>query len=385
MTKNLVILGSTGSIGTQALEVVDALGSIRVVGLAAGRSIDRLEQQIRKYRPLAVAVTDLPAAEELKRRLLGESVRIFSGPGALEALARWEEADTVLVAVAGKVGLAPTLAAIRAGKTIALANKETLVSGGELVTSLVKQYGVKLLPVDSEHSAIFQSLQGNEGNPVERILLTASGGPFRGKTRSALENVTAQEALKHPNWSMGPKVTIDSSTLMNKGLEVMEARWLFDVPPEKIQVLIHPQSIVHSGVEYADGAVMAQLGCPDMRLPIQYALTWPRRLPNSFPRLNLFEVGTLTFEEPDRETFPCLELAYQALRLGGTAPAVLNAANEAAVGYFLQNRLRYLDIPRLIADALAAYTNTPADSLESLLRADAWGTAFAADWLRQNH
>ena len=285
--------------------------------------------------------------------------------------------DTVVTSVVGNVGLKPTFAAIRAGKNIALANKETLVSAGQLVMDLAKKHNVKIYPVDSEHSAIFQSLQGNEGNRIARILLTASGGPFRGKKRAELEQVTVADALAHPNWQMGKKITIDSATLMNKGLEVMEAKWLFDVEVDQIEVLVHPQSIVHSAVEYEDGAIIAQMGEPDMRIPIQYALTYPKRVKNSFPRVDFVKRSNLTFEKPDMETFQCLSLAYRALKTGGTLPAVLNGANEVAVARFLKGELTFLQIPALIERTMDAYTVKYEYTLDDLLEADAWARAYA--------
>ncbi len=299
----------------------------------------------------------------------------------LKAAATLDGVQTVVTSVVGNVGLEPTFAAIAAGKDIALANKETLVSAGQLVMDHVRRYGVSIYPVDSEHSAIFQSLQGNEGNAVRRILLTASGGPFRGKKRKELQTITAKDALRHPNWSMGRKITIDSATLMNKGLEVMEAKWLFDVETEQIEVLVHPQSIIHSAVEYEDGAVIAQMGEPDMRVPIQYALTYPRRLKNSFPKIDFFARNTLTFEKPDRETFRCLALAYQALETGGTLPAVLNGANEVAVARFLEGEISFLQIPLLIENVMDAYTVKYEYTLEDLLEADAWARACASKFV----
>lgn len=375
--RKISILGSTGSIGTQTLEVVENLGNIQVAAITGNHNIDLLEKQARTFHPTLVAVMDAKNAESLKGRLADTDIRIVSGMEGLVEAATWEEADTVVTSVVGNVGLKPTFAAIRAGKNIALANKETLVSAGGLVMELAKQHGSKIYPVDSEHSAIFQSLQGNEGNAIRRILLTASGGPFRGKKRDELLGVTAADALAHPNWSMGKKITIDSATLMNKGLEVMEAKWLFDVAVDQIEVLIHPQSIVHSAVEYEDGAIIAQMGEPDMRIPIQYALTYPKRVKNPFPRVDFALRSQLTFEKPDLDTFRCLSLAYRALKTGGTLPAVLNGANEVAVARFLQGEISFLEIPALIERTMDAYTVKYDYSLEDLLEADAWAKAYA--------
>lgn len=376
--KTISILGSTGSIGTQTLEVVEEIGGIRVAAITGNQNIDLLEQQARKFRPELVAVMDKGKAEMLKGRLADTDIFICAGMEGLKKAATLADVQTVVTSVVGNVGLEPTFAAISAGKNIALANKETLVSAGQLVMDLVKQNNVSIYPVDSEHSAIFQALQGNEGNAVRRILLTASGGPFRGKKRADLQHITAEDALKHPNWSMGKKITIDSATLMNKGLEVMEAKWLFGVETEQIEVLVHPQSIVHSAVEYEDGAVIAQMGEPDMRVPIQYALTYPKRVKNSFPKVDFFAHSALTFERPDRETFPCLSLAYAALNAGGTMPAVLNGANEVAVARFLNGEISFLQIPMLIESVMDAYTVKYEYTLEDLLEADAWAKAFAA-------
>ena len=379
--KTIAVLGSTGSIGTQTLEVVEELGNIRVAAISGNQNIDLLEKQARKFRPELVAVMDGKKAELLKSRLADTNIRGCAGMEGLKAAATLDGVQTVVTSVVGNVGLEPTFAAIAAGKDIALANKETLVSAGQLVMDHVRRYGVSIYPVDSEHSAIFQSLQGNEGNAVRRILLTASGGPFRGKKRKELQTITTKDALRHPNWSMGRKITIDSATLMNKGLEVMEAKWLFDVETEQIEVLVHPQSIIHSAVEYEDGAVIAQMGEPDMRVPIQYALTYPRRLKNSFPKIDFFARNTLTFEKPDRETFRCLALAYQALETGGTLPAVLNGANEVAVARFLEGEISFLQIPLLIENVMDAYTVKYEYTLEDLLEADAWARACASKFV----
>lgn len=373
--KTLSILGSTGSIGTQALKVVRELNrtgrtQFRVAVLAAHHNVELLEQQAREFFPEAVAVYDLAAAADLRIRLRDMDVKVLEGIDGLCEAAAWEGVDITLNSVVGMVGLRPTLAAIKARKTLALANKETLVAGGALVMEAAKQNSVDILPVDSEHSAIFQCLQGNNKGELRRILLTASGGPFFGRTREELENVTPEQALAHPNWSMGAKVTIDSATMMNKGLEVMEARWLFDVLPDKIQVAVHRESIVHSMVEYDDRSVIAQLGVPDMCLPIQYALTYPERLPSPVGELDLFAVQSLSFYPPDLNAFPCLDIAIRALKRGGLAPAAVNGANEEAVGAFLQGRLGFMQIPELCARAMERQPDQPANSVEDVLEAD---------------
>ena len=375
--RKISILGSTGSIGTQTLEVVEILENIKVMAITGNSNVKLLEEQARKFQPELIAVMDEKNAEILKEKLSDLNIRVVSGMNGLVEAATYEGVDTVVTSVVGNVGLKPTFEAIRAGKNIALANKETLVSAGQLVMDLAKKHNINIYPVDSEHSAIFQSLQGNEGNKIERILLTASGGPFRGKNREELLHVTAADALKHPNWSMGNKITIDSATLMNKGLEVMEAKWLFGVDVDQIEVLVHPQSIVHSAVEYEDGAIVAQLGEPDMRVPIQYALTYPKRIKNPFPRVDFTQRNNLTFDKPDMETFKCLSLAYRALKTGGTLPAVLNGANEVAVARFLKGDIGFLDIPELIEQTMDAYTVKYEYTLEDLLEADAWAKAYA--------
>lgn len=375
--RKISILGSTGSIGTQTLEVVENLENIKVMAITGNSNIDLLEKQARKFHPELVAVMNEKNAEILKGRLADQKIRIVSGMDGLVEAATYEGVDTVVTSVVGNIGLKPTFEAIRAGKNIALANKETLVSAGQLVMDLAKKHHIHIYPVDSEHSAIFQSLQGNTGNRIQRILLTASGGPFRGKKREELEHVTAADALAHPNWSMGKKITIDSATLMNKGLEVMEAKWLFDVDVDQIEVLIHPQSIVHSAVEYEDGAIIAQLGEPDMRVPIQYALTYPKRVKNPFPRVDFAQRSNLTFDKPDMDTFKCLSLAYRALKTGGTLSAVLNGANEVAVARFLKGEISFLQIPALIEQTMDAYTVKYEYTLEDLLEADAWAKAYA--------
>ena len=351
--KSLVILGSTGSIGTQALEVATQAG-YSVLALAAARQVDAIEAQIRAFRPAYAAMYDEAAAADLRARVADIPVKVLSGMEGLCALASLPEADMVLNSVVGMVGLRPTLAAIEAGKDVALANKETLVAGGAFVMDAVAEAGVRLLPVDSEHSAIFQCLQGcpPTERALKRIILTASGGPFFGRTREQLSQVTLADALKHPNWSMGQKITVDSATMMNKGLELIEARWLFDMPPEKIDVVVHRESIVHSLVEYDDNAVVAQLGVPDMRVPIQYALTYPARLPSPVKQLRLEDWATLTFAAPDDEAFPTINMARRALSQGGLYPAALNAANEVAVAAFIAGEIGFLDIVCVAGAAL---------------------------------
>lgn len=354
---NIAIIGSTGSIGTQTLEVVDSYPGIKVHGISAYSDIDLLEKQIRKYKPKIAAVVKEDKAKELKLRTADTNVKIVSGNEGVCEVATVNGADLVVTAVVGISGLKPTIEAIKQKKNIALANKETLVTGGHIVTKLCKEYGTKLLPVDSEHSAIFQSLQGFDKGDIKRIILTASGGPFFGKTKEELSCVTLEQALKHPNWSMGAKVTIDSSTLVNKGLEVIEAKWLFGVDASKIKVLVHRQSVVHSMVEYEDNGVMAQLGTPDMKLPIQYAITYPKRLAMQGNELDFTKYQTLTFEEPDMDTFYALKLAYDAAREGGVLPTVFNSADEEAVLLFREKRITYLDITRLIGEAMERIKN----------------------------
>lgn len=377
MEHNIAILGSTGSIGTQSLDVIRQSPDLHVLGLSANHNIELLEVQAREFLPRLVCVCDEDKAKELKVRLADTNIRVVSGPEGMCEVATLDGADTVLTAVMGIAGLSPTIAAIKSGKNIALANKETLVAAGELVTALARQHGVSLLPVDSEHSAVFQSLAGlREKKQLKKIILTASGGPFYGKRREDLSVVTPEMALRHPNWDMGAKITVDSSTLVNKGLEVIEARWLFGAAPDEIDVVVHPQSIIHSMVEYIDGSVIAQLGLPDMRLPIAYALTYPDRVPLRGEALDLTKIGRLTFSEPDTAAFPALPLAYEALRAGGTMCAVYNGADEAAVELFLQRRIDYLDIASVIEGAMRAYTNTKADTLGAVLDADRWARDY---------
>lgn len=350
--KKIAILGSTGSIGTQTLSVVAEHGDIEVVGLACGGNVALMEEQMRRFSPKLVSVWEERDAADLSARTADLGIPVRHGMEGLIEVAAMEESGLLVTAIVGMLGLKPTIAAMEAGKDIALANKETLVTAGHLIMPLAREKGVSILPVDSEHSAIFQSLQGSAGNPIRRIWLTASGGPFRGRSRKELAHVQALDALKHPNWSMGKKVTIDSSTLVNKGLEVMEARWLFDVSLDQIEVVIHPQSVIHSAVEYEDGSVIAQLGVPDMRLPIQYALYYPGRRPLSGQRLDLFALQALTFERPDTETFRGLLLAFRAMERGGNAPAMYNAANECAVELFLNNKIPWLEIPEILEAAM---------------------------------
>ncbi|MEE1161337.1 MAG: 1-deoxy-D-xylulose-5-phosphate reductoisomerase [Acutalibacteraceae bacterium] len=366
--KRLIILGSTGSIGVQALEVAERNG-YRVTALAAGKNTRLLEKQARKFKPDIVAVSDESAAQDLKIRLQDTDIKVLVGQDGVCAAAQYE-GDIVLNAIVGIAGLRPTLAAIDAGKTIALANKETLVAGGEIVNRRLKETGVKLLPVDSEHSAIFQSLQGAPHGSVKKILLTASGGPFYGKTKKDLESVTVKDALNHPNWSMGAKITVDSATLMNKGLEVIEAVRLFDVAPDDIEVLVHRQSIVHSGIELSDGAVIAQLGTPDMRLPIQYALTYPERADFAFEHLSLADIGSLTFARPDTDTFRCLPICIEAVKRGGLAPAAVNGANEEAVALFLSGKIKFLQIAEMAQKALDSVNNKKEYTIEDVFEAD---------------
>lgn len=346
--KKIAILGSTGSIGTQTLDIVREQGDIQVVAMAAGSNISLLEAQMREFKPSLVSVWDEKKAKELRTNTKDLGIKIVSGMEGLLEVSVIPESEILVTAIVGMLGIRPTIAAIKAGKKIALANKETLVTAGHIIIPLAKEYKVPILPVDSEHSAIFQSLQGAGDNKISRILMTASGGPFRGRKADELKNIQVEDALKHPNWSMGRKITIDSSTLVNKGLEVMEAKWLFDVALDQIQVVVHPQSVIHSAVEYQDGAVIAQLGTPDMRLPIQYALYYPERRNLSGRRLDLFEIADLTFEKPDTDTFRGLALAYQAMEKGGNIPTVYNAANEKAVSLFLDRKISYPEITELI-------------------------------------
>ncbi len=372
----LTILGSTGSIGTQALEVVRSLGDISVEALGAGRNIQLLEEQIRAFRPRFACVADEALAADLKIKVADTDTKVLSGPKGMEELAEEPGSDTVVGAIVGFAGLIPSLAAVRAGKRLALANKETLVAAGDLVRAELAKSGAELIPVDSEHSAVFQCLEAissaRRQAEVKRILLTASGGPFAGKKREELANVTPEMALKHPNWDMGAKITIDSATLMNKGLEVLEAAQLFCVSVDKIDVVVHRQSIVHSMIELTDGAVLAQMGVPDMKLPIQLALTYPKRLPMADNTLDLTKAGTLTFEEPDKETFRCLALAYEAAQTGHTMPCVLNGANEAAVALFLKKKIGFLEIGDVIERVMQAHKPVERPTLADIIEADRW-------------
>lgn len=370
MMKNIAVLGSTGSIGTQTLEVVRENGDIRVTGLAAGRNIGLLEKQIREFVPSLAVVWDEEKAKELAVRVADLPVRILAGMEGLLELAAMPEAELLVTAVVGMIGIRPTIAAIEAGKDIALANKETLVTAGHLIMPLARKRGVRILPVDSEHSAIFQALAGETGNTVSKLLITASGGPFRGRDRAFLEHVQVEDALRHPNWAMGRKITIDSATLVNKGLEVMEAKWLFGVGLDNIQVVVQPKSIIHSMVEFADGAVMAQMGTPDMKLPIQYALYYPERRHLPGERLDFWSLGQITFEKPDMDTFRGLPMAMEAARIGGSMPTVFNAANEMAVAAFLDRKIRFLDIYEIIGDAMASQRNVDEPDLEQILAAE---------------
>jgi len=364
-------LGSTGSIGTQTLDVVRNIEGFEVKALSTNKNIDLLEKQIEEFHPKKVAVMDEEKAYELKKRI-GSKIEILKGLEGLIEIAVMDEIDTLVTSVVGVIGLIPTYKAIQNKKNIALANKETLVTAGKIIMEEAKKNNVSIYPVDSEHSAIFQCLQGNPLNPVSRLILTASGGPFRSKSLKELENVTVKEALKHPNWEMGAKITIDSATMMNKGLEVIEARWLFDVELNKIEVLIHPQSIIHSMVEFEDGSIIAQMGEPDMRLPIQYALTYPKRVKNNWPKVNFAERNLLSFENPDLSVFKCLQLAYDALKIGGSMPAVLNAANEVAVDKFLKKEIAFLDIPRIIQDVMDKHELVENPSLSDIVNVDDW-------------
>ena len=371
--KYIAILGSTGSIGTQTLEVVRAQQDIKVTALSAGDNIDLLEKQIREFKPALAAVKTEEKAKELALRISDLNIPVLAGMDGLMAVACEEKAEVLVTALVGMLGIRPTIAAIEVGKDIALANKETLVTAGHIIMPLAKKCGVRILPVDSEHSAIFQSLNGEKehGNKIDNILLTASGGPFRGMSREELSQVRLEDALKHPNWVMGRKITIDSATLVNKGLEVMEAKWLFDVELDQIQVVVHPQSVIHSMVQYEDGAIIAQLGTPDMKLPIQYALYYPERRFLRGMRLDFYKLGQMTFEAPDMETFEGLKFALEAMRRGGNIPTVFNAANEKAVAMFLERRIAFLDIPDIIASAMEEITYIKHPSVDEILTTEA--------------
>ena len=370
--KKIAVLGSTGSIGTQTLDIVRNYSEdLEIVALAAGSNVSLMEKQVREFNPKVVAMWTEDAAKDLRERISDMPVKVVAGMDGLLEIAVLEEISVLFTAIVGMIGIRPTIAAIKAGKDIALGNKETLVCAGHIIMPLAKECGVSILPVDSEHSAIFQSLNGEPKNRINKILLTASGGPFRGKTKQELASMRVEDALKHPNWSMGRKITIDSSTLVNKGLEVMEAKWLFDVELDQIQVVVHPQSIIHSMVEYVDGAVIAQLGIPDMKLPIQYALFYPDRRVMNEKKLDFFELANMTFEKPDIETFTGLKLAYEASSVGGSMPTVYNAANEKAVALFLDKKISYLQIPELIGRSMEQHKLIANPSVEQILAAEA--------------
>lgn len=374
--KKIGILGSTGSIGTQTLEIVRSNPDLQVIALAAGSNVSLMEQQVREFHPMLAVMGSEEAAADLKNRIADTDTRVSVGMEGMLELAILPQMEVLVTAIVGMIGIRPTIAAIKAGKTIALANKETLVTAGHIIMPLAKEKGVSILPVDSEHSAIFQSMHGENRERVSKILLTASGGPFRGKKTEELQDITVEDALKHPNWSMGRKITVDSATLVNKGLEVMEAKWLFDVEPEQIQVVVHPQSIIHSMVEYVDGGIMAQLGMPDMKLPIQYALFYPDRRPMDGRRVDFFALKSISFEEPDIKTFRGLQLAYDAIAAGGSMPTVFNAANEKAVGLFLDKKIRFLAIYDLIQGAMEQHKVIANPTVEEILEAEAQAHAY---------
>ena len=365
--KNIAILGSTGSIGTQTLDVARKNEDLRVVAVSAGKSVEKLEEQIREFHPILAAVWDEKAARDLKTRIADTDTKVVSGMEGLLELASMPESDILVTAIVGMIGIRPTMEGIRAGKDIALANKETLVTAGHLIMPMAREYGVSILPVDSEHSAIFQAIHGEENKEIHKLLITASGGPFRGRTTEELRNVTVADTLKHPNWVMGRKITVDSATLVNKGLEVMEARWLFDMDLDHIQVVVQPQSIIHSMVEFKDGAIMAQLGTPDMRLPIQYALYYPHRRYLDGDRLDFTKLREITFEVPDMDTFRGLPMAIQASREGGSMPTVFNAANELAVKKFLEEKIGFLDIYEIIAQSMERHKKIAHPNLDEIL------------------
>ena len=381
--KNIVILGSTGSIGTNTLDIIAKFpNQYRVVGLTAGNNVEKLEEQIRVFRPTVVALSDDSTAVSLQRRCGGD-VQVLSGAAGITRVAALAEANLVISAIVGGAGLVPTLAAIRAGKNVALANKEPMVMAGKLMQDEARRHGVRIFPVDSEHSAIFQSMEGHRRADIRRVVLTASGGPLWDLSVEDMRHVKPEQALRHPNWKMGAKITIDSATLMNKGLEVVEARWLFDIPALQIDVLVHRESIIHSLVEYCDGSVIAQLGLPDMRTPISYAMSYPQRMPLDPAPLDLAAFGKLTFHRPDHARFPCLGLGYESLRTGGTMPATVNAANEVAVAAYLQERIGFLDIPRIIRATMDAHHSGPVVEIEQALEADRWAREKAEKFVRQ--
>lgn len=368
--KKIAILGSTGSIGTQTLEIVREQGGLEVVALAAGKNIKLMEAQVREFRPKIACMWDEEAGRLLKEAVADLDTKVVCGMEGLLEIAVMPESEMLVTAIVGMIGIRPTIAAIESGKDIALANKETLVTAGHIIMPLAEKMGVSILPVDSEHSAIFQSLQGQDKDGIDKILLTASGGPFRGKKRDELVNMTAADALKHPNWSMGRKITIDSASLVNKGLEVIEAKWLFDVSLDQVQVLIQPQSILHSAVQFKDGAVIGQMGVPDMKLPIQYALFYPKRLPMQNNQVDFYELASMTFEKPDMDTFEGLSMAYEASRIGGSMPTVFNAANEKAVALFLDNKIRFLQIYELIRASMENHKMVEDPTVEQILSAE---------------
>lgn len=375
--KKIGILGSTGSIGTQTLEIVRAYSEdLKVTVLAAGTNVNLMEAQMREFKPEVVVMWSKEAAEDLRVKTADLKIPVLCGMEGLLEVSVWENMDVLVTALVGMIGIRPTIAAMKAGKDIALANKETLVTAGHIIMPLAKEYGVSILPVDSEHSAIFQSMQGEKRSQVSKILLTASGGPFRGKKLEEIRTMQVEDALKHPNWSMGRKITIDSATLVNKGLEVIEAKWLFDVSLDQIQVVVHPQSIIHSMVEYVDGGIMAQLGTPDMKLPIQYALFYPDRRPLTGKRVNFYELGQMTFEAPDMETFRGLKLAYESARIGGSMPTVFNAANEKAVALFLDKKISFLQITELIEECMQQHEVISTPSVEEILETEQAAYAY---------
>ncbi len=374
--KKIGILGSTGSIGTQTLEIVRSNPDLQVVALAAGSNVSLMEQQVREFHPMLAVMGSEKASADLRSRIADTDTKVVAGMEGMLELATLPKLEVLVTAIVGMIGIRPTIAAIEAGKTIALANKETLVTAGHIIMPLAREKGVSILPVDSEHSAIFQSMHGENRERVSKILLTASGGPFRGKKTEELQDITVEDALKHPNWSMGRKITVDSATLVNKGLEVMEAKWLFDVEPEQIQVVVHPQSIIHSMVEYVDGGIMAQLGMPDMKLPIQYALFYPDRRPMDGKRVDFFALKSISFEEPDVKTFRGLQLAYDAIAAGGSMPTVFNAANEKAVGLFLDKKIRFLAIYDLIQGSMEQHKVIANPGVDEILEAEAQAHAY---------
>ncbi len=370
--KKLVILGATGSIGASALDVIRHREDIRVVGLACDANVDALVRASREFEPDTVALSDPAAADRASEALRGTGVRVLDGADGVSALARSADADLILNGIVGSAGLLPTIAALEAGHTLGLANKESLVTAGALVKRTARSTGATLLPIDSEHCSLFQCLQGRPAEAVRHIILTASGGPFRTRSLEEVDRLPAEEALRHPTWNMGPRITVDSATLMNKGFEVIEAHWLFDMPPERIRVVVHPQSIVHAAAVLSDGSLLAHLGPPDMRLPIEYVISWPEPPTGRFESLDLAAVGSVEFEEPDHERFPCLGLALEALARGGTMPAALNAADEVAVSAYLDGRIRFTEIPRVISETMAAHEPRPAEDVKQILTADAW-------------